>query len=796
MRYCLIFAVVAFSYFTANAQIVVQNSGDPAELATNLAFTSNLEVFNVTFSGDSNQFGLFNAENSNIPIDYGIVLGTGDVTNVIGPNLSTSSTLGGGNFGASDVDIELLVPGVYNDAAVLEFDFISTTDTSITIEFVFGSDEYNNYVCTQYTDGVGVFLSGPGFDGPFSNNAINLATVPGTGSPVSINSINSGAPGVYGDEATCFAADSLWMENSVYFYNNEIIPCPGETQLDGFTVTIANTAILVPGEVYHLKIVIADAADTSVDSAIFLKGISIEGCTNESALNFNPLAVTDDGLCEFAPALCEDLDAVNFGFEGTCCYSESAFELQELMGTWRLSPEYGGILVGPEPLNGDWFTGQAIGPQLDDQWTFFSNGALIFETNGTVMDPLNGYNESPLNFPLLGYDFETGTGAYGLGTLTLLNPIGQTCAFMGTRDSGPTYDVLQLGMDTLRLVSPIMNIPSCDINSIDPGFFTLTFVRTEFDSDVAGVCLWGCTNQSSPNFEPNAQFDNGNCIETGCTYPEALNYNPLAVVDNGNCQFAGCMDEAACNFNALANVDDGSCEACSDEFECAGDLDGDAMVSVTDLLILLGAFGNECEPAWSCGDPVNYHGYDYATVQIGDRCWFAENLRTEQYGNGDAVPQLQSAQDWLGASDSSTGGWANYDNDADYAMIHGKLYNGIAVEDARNICPTDWHVSVGSDWDAMLDAFGGDQMAGLALKNSETWDGTNSSGFNGLAGGFRDGGNANFYFSQTVGTWWTKDDATSQAVSTRRLVSGTDEVLQQNYGSNFGSSVRCVKDSQ
>ena len=267
MRYCLIFAVVAFSYFTANAQIVVQNSGDPAELATNLAFTSNLEVFNVTFLGDSNQFGLFNAENSNIPIDYGIVLGTGDVTNVIGPNLSTSSTLGGGNFGASDVDIELLVPGVYNDAAVLEFDFISTTDTSITIEFVFGSDEYNNYVCTQYTDGVGVFLSGPGFDGPFSNNAINLATVPGTGSPVSINSINSGAPGVSGDEATCFAADSLWMENSVYFYNNEIVPCPGETQLDGFTVTIANTAILVPGEVYHLKIVIADAADTSVDSA-------------------------------------------------------------------------------------------------------------------------------------------------------------------------------------------------------------------------------------------------------------------------------------------------------------------------------------------------------------------------------------------------------------------------------------------------------------------------------------------------------------------------------------------------
>lgn len=798
MRITLLIAAFALTASVANSQIIVENEGSPADLVSNLTFTNNLEVFNITFVGDTNQFGYFNAQNSNIPLDYGIVLGTGDVTNVIGPNNTPSSTFGGGNNGVSDVDIEALVATPCNDAAVLEFDFISPSDTSITVEFVFGSEEYNNYVCSSYTDGLGIFLSGPGIEGSFSNNAVNLATVPGTGSPVSINSINSGVPGINGGNGdNCYAADSMWMENAIYFYNNEIIACPGETQLDGFTVTLSNTATLVPGETYHIKIVIADALDTALDSAVFLKGNSISGCTDGTALNYNPLALNEDGSCVFAPAVCEDADAVNFGYEGTCCYSNSTFNILALMGTWRLSPEYGGILVGPEPLNGEWFTGQAVGPQLDDQWTFFANGALIFETNGTVMDPLNGYFDSPLNFPLLGYDFESGAGDFGAGALTLLNPIGQSCAFMGTWDSGPTYDVLELGPDTLRLVSPIMDIPSCEVNLTDPGFFTLTFVRTDFDSEPAGVCLWGCTNQESPNFDPDAQFDNGNCIQTGCTYPGALNYDPEAAVDNGTCQFPGCTDESACNFNALANIDDGSCEACVEDLECAGDLDGDAMVSVTDLLILLGAFGNECESAWSCGDPVNYHGYDYATVQIGDQCWFAENLRTEFYSNGDAIPQLQSGTDWLDAIDSSTGGWANFDDDLDYAAIHGKLYNGIAVVDARNVCPMDWHVSHVADWDAVVSGFGGDQSAGSALKDDENWDGSNTSGFTGLAGGFRDWGNAVFFnFDQTVGTWWTKSASTNDTGATRRLVSGTNEVLELNYSAGNGSSIRCIKDEE
>lgn len=580
--------------FQSNGQILVENNSDPAELVSNLSFTSGLAIFNITFSGDTSQFGLFNAENSNIPLDFGVVLGSGDVSNVIGPNDSESSTMGGGNLGVGDSDLAMLSPFSVNDAAILEFDFVALEDTTLTIEFVFGSEEYNEYVCSTVNDGIGIFLSGPNLDGPFSNGAINLATVPGTNSPVSINSINSGQAGNYGNATQCDAVDSLWTSNSIYFYNNEIIPCPGETQLDGFTVVLSNSATILSGNVYHLKIAIGDGGDAAYDSALFIKGNAVMGCTAVDGLNYQPLATIDDGSCTFAPVYCADLQAVNFGYEGTCCFSESAYDSTELMGTWMLDPFGASIMVGPEPGSGEWYTGFAMDSQLDERWTFFSNGALIFETGGGVLDPLNGYFESPLSFPLLGFTLNEGEGFFGQGTLSISNPIGGTCAFMGTWDSGPHYDVAELEGDTLRLVSRITDISTCEPDDANVGYFTFTFIRTEFNSSMTSICSWGCTDVDAPNYEPTAIFDNGNCITSGCTYLGASNFNDEAQMDDGSCQFEGCMDMSACNFNPLANVDNGTCESCEQEEACTSDLDGNGSVTVADLLLLLGAFGTDC----------------------------------------------------------------------------------------------------------------------------------------------------------------------------------------------------------
>ena len=90
---------------------------------------------------------------------------------------------------------------------------------------------------------------------------------------------------------------------------------------------------------------------------------------------------------------------------------------------------------------------------------------------------------------------------------------------------------------------------------------------------------------------------------------------------------------------------------------------------------------------FTCGDPVNYHGYDYATVQIGEQCWFAENLRTEHYANGDAIPGELSNSEWS----RHCKGLRRLREHAPTSMLW-PLYNWYAVEDARGLCPSGWHV--------------------------------------------------------------------------------------------------------
>lgn len=795
-----------------HAQLIVENDLNPIDLVSMLDLPSDVVVFNVSFSGDTNQVGLFNAEMSNIPIHHGVVLGTGNVQGTIGPNDSPSATTGGGNLDAADADLALLSGMVTNDAAVLEFDFFAQESASFDLAFVFGSEEYNEYVCSTVNDAVGVFLSGPGIDGPFENGAVNLATVPGTETPVSINTINLGIPGTSGNAMNCDALDSLWQMNAAYFYNNDVVPCPGETQLDGFTVPLTISVNVDPGFIYHLKIAIADGGDTAYDSALFLEGGNWEGCTNNQAINYDPFATTEDGSCTFAEVLCEEMGAVNFGNPGACCFSDSEVDIPEIQGAWRIGLDYGSIQVGPNPQNGDWFTTAAVGPQLDDVWTFFPNGALVYNTNGEVMDPANGYNGTPLTFPLLGYSIDEGAGAFGLGKLTLSNPQGTICPFMGTWDSGPSYDILTLSADTLRLVSPIMDIPTC-APAADGGYFTVTFIRTTPSPTDEDLCIWGCTDPSAPNFEPQAVFDNGNCQQLGCTYPEASNFDEGATDDDGSCTFMGCTDAAACNFNPLANQDDGSCIDCNEDAACLADLDSNGLVAVSDLLILLGAFGEECalpEANWTCGDPLTYQGHDYATAMIAGTCWFQENLRSTAYGNGNPVPTALDDAAWSATTEGATAVYGEglstcfdqslFENACDEAVsldLFGRLYNGYAVLDPRGLCPSGWSVPSGTTWNELFDAFGGSDLAGLALKAeggwAPQWAGNNNSGFSGLPNGYRmiDG---SFVDVGGNGVWWSTQWTNSGAYSA--LLWAGNDITWSDSMMAFGFSVRCVQEAE
>ena len=248
------------------AQIILQNTQTPEELVQNTLLGTGVIISNVTFNGQpgntvTEQAGFFDGENCNVGIDYGVLLATGSIMNAAGPNNQGSASLGGGLFGQNDPDL-IAISNVanINDAAVLEFDFTAVSDT-VLFDFAFGSDEYLEFVNSGFNDVFGFFLSGPGISGPYMNNAINIALVPGTSIPISINSLNADS-------------NATWFVNNGDGFTAPYNTDPQYIQYDGFTAPITIIGTVVPGETYHMKIAIGDAADTAFDSAVFLSGAS------------------------------------------------------------------------------------------------------------------------------------------------------------------------------------------------------------------------------------------------------------------------------------------------------------------------------------------------------------------------------------------------------------------------------------------------------------------------------------------------------------------------------------------
>jgi hypothetical protein len=250
----------------------------PEQLVQNVLLGGGVQVSNVTFNGMPGttvheQIGSFDGTNCSLGLPAGIILATGDIAVAQGPNDDCCYSIGGGNDSADDADLEALSGMDTHDAGVLEFDFIPTGD-SLHFDFVFASEEYEGFVCS-INDAFGFFLSGPGINGPFSNNAINIALIPGTNVPISINTVNNGVAD--GDPQVCAAMDPNWYTHTEYYVANgdgdqpPYANDPYYIQYDGMTVVMTARALVTCGLTYHIKIAIADASDTAYDSAVFLQ---------------------------------------------------------------------------------------------------------------------------------------------------------------------------------------------------------------------------------------------------------------------------------------------------------------------------------------------------------------------------------------------------------------------------------------------------------------------------------------------------------------------------------------------
>ncbi|MBK7887686.1 MAG: hypothetical protein IPJ86_10465 [Bacteroidetes bacterium] len=208
------------------------------------------------------------------------------------------------------------------------------------------------------------------------------------------------------------------------------------------------------------------------------------------------------------------------------------------------------------------------------------------------------------------------------------------------------------------------------------------------------------------------------------------------------------------------------------------------------------AYGNELSFT-TLNPPLDIDGNAYDTVVIGTQVWMSKNLRVSKYRNGDPIPTNLSNTTW---QNTTSGAYAIYNNTTTNDSIYGKLYNWYAVADPRGLCPVGWHVPSDAEWTTLANFLGGSAVAGGKMKAvSNLWtppnDGaTNSSGFSGLPGGYRNNFGSYSYIG-SGGHWWSStQDSTPPNAWYRTLYFDDDGVFPSNYDKSIGFSVRCVRD--
>lgn len=255
MRNVYLLLIFTLSFFSTKvkAQLTTTQTLTPQQLVQNVLLGGGVTASNITFTGNAGAIAKFIATSStNLGIPSGVYLSTGNAStsSPMGPQGPNNSGSTGTDWsGPGDVLLDNVSGVTTFDAAILEFDFIPTGD-SVKFRYSFGSEEYPEYVNAGVNDAFAFFLSGPDPAGGSYTNK-NVALIPGTSTPVSIDNVNAGA-------------------NATYYRSNttNTINC----QFDGFTKVLYALEKVVCGQTYHIKIAIADGGDGVWDSGVFLEG--------------------------------------------------------------------------------------------------------------------------------------------------------------------------------------------------------------------------------------------------------------------------------------------------------------------------------------------------------------------------------------------------------------------------------------------------------------------------------------------------------------------------------------------
>jgi outer membrane protein OmpA-like peptidoglycan-associated protein len=265
----LALVLLLFTAATSKAQIRIDTTFSAEGLVKKILIGNGVLVGPVSYQGPKHAIAHFKDPDFNVHLEEGIVLTTGNAFFVKGPNRVPDRGWASGTRG--DHDLDQLSAGKTHDAAILEFDFVTSSEF-LSFNFTFGSEEYLEYVGSKYNDVFGFFIDGPGLD------HVNLAVLPQTGEPITVNNINHKRNRkFYHDNGFQNTSHPYIWDNRKKKpvrnkrYGKSAKKASYNVQFDGFTQVLEARCLVVPNKVYHIKLAIADVSDYILDSGVFLE---------------------------------------------------------------------------------------------------------------------------------------------------------------------------------------------------------------------------------------------------------------------------------------------------------------------------------------------------------------------------------------------------------------------------------------------------------------------------------------------------------------------------------------------
>ena len=522
----LVFILFYFYGFSADSQITVDRTtpnNNPTYLIDNVLLGGGIVASNHNYEGDSCQIGFFNAVNTNLGLDSGIIMATGEIENLVPGNLGFTII---SNI-VTDPDLLNVansVPGMIgqsfsvssiNDVAKLEFDFVPTSDT-IRFRYVFGSQEYFAFENTQYNDVFGFFLSGPGIAGPYANGAENLAIVPNSNPPlpITISSVHNGQNGI------------ITPLNAQYFVDNSSLSFINDA--DGYTTVLMAISEVQCGQIYHIRLAIADGSDQGLSSYVWLEAGSFSSPTLDIADNMSIDSTFMEIDCDSSIILLADAG------------QGATYQWYDISNTVIGTDSF--ITVGPGQY---WVAATSVGCAIySDTLTVFSKPPPTFElgldynipcNTTTLIDPIVTGGTGVYNYIWNNGSFDSSL-LVGQGYYHLTIDDGTGCLVKDsitiTEDAPPTATIS--GGGSVCDDGSMVNI-SFDYNGLLPWDLSYTDGTDTVNQNTLNVTNFNLNTLVEGEYSIMQVTDSNGCVATISGLAQVLIYSmPNAVISPGD----------------------------------------------------------------------------------------------------------------------------------------------------------------------------------------------------------------------------------------------------------------------